>query len=76
MDQSTAVLMSIKWWNKFERPLRAYCPNIYCDLRSHAGGLTSLAISKSGRLIFAGYDNITLAYIWDTIKGKSNYRLM
>lgn len=41
----------------------------HADLRSHAGGLTSLAISKSGRLIFAGYDNITLAYIWDTIKG-------
>jgi len=40
------------------------------ELREMAGGLTSLAISKSGRLIFAGYDNITHAYIWDTLKGE------
>ena len=31
-------------------------------------GLTSLAFTKSGRLIFAGYDSLSVAYVWDTIK--------
>lgn len=33
-------------------------------------GITSVAVSKSGRLLFAGYDDYN-CYVWDTLSGKS-----
>lgn len=32
-------------------------------------GVTSLALSNSGRLIFAGYDDFN-CHIWDSLKGE------
>lgn len=32
-------------------------------------GVTSVALSNSGRLIFAGYDDFN-CHIWDTLKGE------
>lgn len=32
-------------------------------------GVTSLALSMSGRLIFAGYDDFN-CHIWDSLKGE------
>ena len=53
------------------------------DLRSYAQinkfetteilcGITSVALSKSGRLLFAGYDDNN-CYVWDTLSSKPSY---
>lgn len=36
---------------------------------SLAAGVTSVALSNSGRLIFAGYDDFN-CHIWDSLKGE------
>lgn len=40
----------------------------YQDTSLNAG-VTSLALSNSGRLIFAGYDDFN-CHIWDSLKGE------
>lgn len=40
----------------------------YQDTSLNAG-ITSLALSNSGRLIFAGYDDFN-CHIWDSLKGE------
>jgi len=63
-DDSTIILHDIR----ADQSLAVYAHEELKDLGS---GLTSLACSKSGRLIFAGYDSLSLGYIWDTLKGEA-----
>lgn len=48
--------------------LRADGPLMEYSLMDDRGGVTSIAFSKSGRLLFAGYDEHP-AVVWDVLKG-------
>jgi guanine nucleotide-binding protein G(I)/G(S)/G(T) subunit beta-1 len=42
--------------------------NSYAD-KNIIHGITSIAFSASGRLLFAGYDDFS-SHVWDTLKGE------
>ncbi|KAI9024939.1 guanine nucleotide-binding protein subunit beta [Phycomyces nitens] len=49
--------------------LRADCEMSVYSHESILCGITSLAFSASGRLMFGGYDDYS-SYVWDTLKGE------
>lgn len=58
-DDSSCRLFSVKACRQI---------NIYSDDKILCG-ITSVAFSKSGRALFAGYDDFN-CYVWDTVKGE------
>jgi WD40 repeat protein len=58
-DDSSCRLFDIR---SFRQLVRYHNEKVLC-------GVTSVAFSKSGRMLFAGYDDYR-CFIWDTLKGK------
>ena len=64
-DDSSCRLFDLRAYQQLNRYSN---DNILC-------GITSVAFSGSGRLLFAGYDDYN-CYVWDTIKGELSTRLI
>jgi guanine nucleotide-binding protein G(I)/G(S)/G(T) subunit beta-1 len=62
-DDETCRLFDIR----ADQELAVYTHEVIC-------GITSVAFSKSGRLLFAGYDDFN-CYVWDTLRMENVYAL-